>query len=54
MSARCGHWIGTEHRYCGATDGVRRFLVGDRCPAHTPSALAGRPEPDTTSAAKPT
>lgn len=41
----CTHWIGAEHRHCRLRDGVRRFLTGLRCPAHTPSALAGRDEP---------
>ena len=45
MSARCAHWIGAESRYCRAVDGVRFFLIGHCCPAHTPSALAGKPEP---------
>lgn len=40
----CGHWIGAERRYCLATDGVRRFLPGFACPAHTPNALRGLPE----------
>jgi hypothetical protein len=31
---------------CGAADGVIPYLVGPRCPAHTPARLAGRPEPD--------
>jgi hypothetical protein len=26
---------------CGATDGVRQFIPGHRCPAHTPAVLAG-------------
>lgn len=43
----CGHWIGSERRHCKTADGVRAFLTGLRCPAHTPSALAGRPEPGT-------
>jgi hypothetical protein len=30
---------------CGATAGVRLSACGWRCPAHTPAALAGRPEP---------
>lgn len=34
------------HRcFCGATLGVRLYIGGYRCPAHTPAALAGRPEP---------
>jgi hypothetical protein len=45
MSARCDHWIGAEQRYCGATDGVRQYLNSKVCPLHTPSALAGKPEP---------
>lgn len=40
----CGHWVGAEHRHCAATDGVRAFLTGLRCPAHTPRALQGLPE----------
>ncbi|MEV4768856.1 hypothetical protein [Micromonospora humida] len=43
---RCGHWIGTAGRYCHHTDHVRPYLQGLRCPAHTPAALAGLPEPD--------
>ncbi|MEU7416750.1 hypothetical protein [Streptomyces antibioticus] len=45
MSARCAHWIGAEQRYCEATEGVRLYLPGLACPLHTPSALAGKPEP---------
>lgn len=41
---KCGHWIGTEHRHCGATGGVRLYLTGLCCPAHTPNALRGLPE----------
>ena len=41
----CGHWIGPERRYCLAGDGIREYLPGLRCPLHTPSALAGKPEP---------
>ncbi|MGQ4358895.1 hypothetical protein [Streptomyces sp. SAS_272] len=40
----CGHWIGAERRYCKADDGVRLYLPGRRCPAHTPNALKGLPE----------
>ncbi|WP_019547618.1 MULTISPECIES: hypothetical protein [Streptomycetaceae] len=43
--ATCGHWLGAEHRHCG-TKTVRLYGTGLRCPAHTPAALAGRPEPD--------
>lgn len=42
----CGHWIGRERRHCKSAEGLRAFLIGIRCPAHTPSALAGRPEPE--------
>jgi hypothetical protein len=41
----CGHWIGAERRHCREGDGVRQYLPGPRCPAHSPAALAGRPEP---------
>ncbi|MGW3330573.1 hypothetical protein ACWDF9_08535 [Streptomyces rubiginosohelvolus] len=41
----CTHWIGADRRYCRALNEVRRYLPGLRCPAHTPSALQGRPEP---------
>ncbi|MER7131214.1 hypothetical protein [Streptosporangium saharense] len=41
----CRHWIAREARRCGATGGVRAYLVGPRCPDHTPAALAGEPEP---------
>ncbi|CAL9665867.1 hypothetical protein SUDANB145_07157 (plasmid) [Streptomyces sp. enrichment culture] len=41
----CGHWIGAEHRHCRSADQVRPYLTGPRCPAHTPSALAERDEP---------
>ncbi|MFG3476430.1 hypothetical protein ACGF3K_14360 [Streptomyces sp. NPDC047980] len=43
-SGVCSHWIGTESRYCRATEGVRRYIPGFRCPAHTPNALQGKPE----------
>lgn len=42
---RCEHWHGDHATYCGATGSVRRFLTGHKCPAHTPAAIAGRPEP---------
>lgn len=32
--------------WCGSTDGTRRFAQGYRCDAHTPSVMAGVPEPD--------
>lgn len=41
----CGHWSGAERRHCRSGDSVRQFAIGRRCPAHTPAALAGRPEP---------
>lgn len=40
----CTHWDGTAHVLCGAVP-ARLYLPGPRCPAHTPAALAGRPEP---------
>ncbi|MEU6702564.1 hypothetical protein [Streptomyces wuyuanensis] len=41
---QCSHWIGPEARHCGAIDGVRQYIPGYRCPAHTPNALQGKPE----------
>lgn len=40
----CGHWNGADSTRCGATP-TRHYLPGHRCPAHTPAALAGQPEP---------
>jgi len=40
----CRHWIGAERRHCRSGDGVRPYLTGPRCPAHTPNALQGLPE----------
>ncbi|MFE5217501.1 MULTISPECIES: hypothetical protein [unclassified Streptomyces] len=40
----CSHWIGDEGRHCKEVDGVRQFIPGHRCPAHTPRALQGLPE----------
>jgi len=42
----CTHWIGPERRHCRTAVGVRAYRTGPRCPAHTPAALAGRPEPE--------
>jgi hypothetical protein len=47
--AECRHWIGGERRYCLATDRLRPYLPGPRCPAHTPAALLGRAEAPSTS-----
>ncbi len=44
-SRECGHWIGAEHRYCRSGDGLRPYVIGVRCPLHTPAALARKPEP---------
>jgi hypothetical protein len=41
----CRHWIGVEKRHCREGEGVRQYIGGLRCPAHTPSALLGKPEP---------
>ena len=41
----CRHWIGSESRHCRSGEGVHPYLGGPRCPLHTPSALAGKPEP---------
>lgn len=40
----CAHWIGAEQRHCGATEGVRPYVTGLCCPAHTPRALQGLDE----------
>jgi hypothetical protein len=40
----CGHYQRVTATRCGATP-ARRYLTGLCCPAHTPAALAGRPEP---------
>jgi hypothetical protein len=42
--SRCTHWVGAEQRHCHTSDDVRPYLTGLRCPAHTPNALAGKPE----------
>lgn len=34
----CSHWVGAELRYCRATEGVRRYVQGYRCPPHVPGA----------------
>jgi hypothetical protein len=47
-AARCGHWIGAEGRYCHTADRLRPYLVGFRCPAHTPAAVAGRSDQPST------
>jgi hypothetical protein len=41
----CDHWDGSAH--CGRPD-TRHYLTGIRCPAHTPAAIAGHPEPGQT------
>ncbi|QFZ75070.1 hypothetical protein GFH48_18960 [Streptomyces fagopyri] len=41
----CRHWIGAEQRHCRAGEGIRQYIPGPRCPAHTPSALLGKPDP---------
>lgn len=41
----CGHWDGQQQRLCGATENVRLYLSGHRCPEHTPARLAGHAEP---------
>ncbi|BBB01033.1 hypothetical protein RVR_8265 [Actinacidiphila reveromycinica] len=41
----CSHWVGAERRYCRESVGVRHYLPGMRCPAHTPARLKGQPEP---------
>lgn len=36
--------IELDGRPCGTTTGVRHYLIGHACRAHTPARLAGRPE----------
>ena len=36
---RCSHWDGRA--YCGRTEDVHPFLVGDRCPEHVPEHAYG-------------
>lgn len=43
-NTQCGHWIGTESRYCRTSEDLRHYLPGYRCPSHTPRALQGLPE----------
>ncbi|MFD7410645.1 hypothetical protein [Kitasatospora purpeofusca] len=39
----CGQWLPGDGRHCGLA--ARPYVVGHRCPAHTPAAEAGHPEP---------
>lgn len=45
LPRRCSRWTGPG--YCGAVEGTRQYACGYRCPAHTPAALVGQPEPPT-------
>ena len=47
-TAVCLAWPRTLGAYCGSTDQVRLYLIGPRCPLHTPAAVAGQPEPQST------
>ena len=49
----CTHWVGASREWCRSVDSVRAFLIGPRCPLHTPAALAGKPEAPTTAAPSP-
>lgn len=40
----CGHYQNATRSHCGTTP-ARPYLTGPCCPAHTPAALAGKPEP---------
>lgn len=46
---RCDHWTDGPG-YCKSPQGIRYYLIGWRCPAHTPARLAGHEEdiPDPT------
>lgn len=37
----CRRWLGAEGRYCGVTEGLRRFQVGWLCPEHQPQTDGG-------------
>ena len=38
--------MGAECTFGTCGQPARPYIVGPRCPAHTPAALAGQPEPD--------
>lgn len=40
---QCAHWQGAWGQYCMAP--ATRYVIGWRCPDHTPARIAGRPEP---------
>ena len=42
---RCTHTTDANGRRCDATAGVRPYVIGPRCPTHSPAALANIPEP---------
>lgn len=44
MTAPCTHWGAAAGNHCGVTP-TRLYVIGPRCTAHTPAAVAGRPEP---------
>jgi hypothetical protein len=39
----CQQWLPDQAGYCGRSS--RPYRIGECCPAHTPAALAARPEP---------
>jgi hypothetical protein len=53
LADECSHWIGAEQRHCKSTDRVRPYLPGPCCPAHTPAAMAGKPEAPSTASPSP-
>jgi hypothetical protein len=46
MTTPCTRWDAAADKRCGGTP-TRLYNVGHRCPACTPAALAGQPEPPT-------
>lgn len=46
LRPECRHWVGAEQRHCKEADSVRQYVIGHRCPLHTPAALQGKPEPE--------
>jgi hypothetical protein len=44
VTAPCTRWDAAAGQRCGGTP-TRLYIVGRRCPACTPAALKGQPEP---------
>lgn len=46
----CGHE--QDGAVCGSRRRIRHYLIGPRCPQHTPAAIAGHTEPGRTATRK--